>query len=419
MKKIAVVGLGSVGSSVLSGMSKHHSCVGYDIDGRGDWEDVLSSDFAFVCVPTNAGHDDCLDVSIVHEVINRLNRTGYDGTIVVKSTLQPYTMEALHKEFPSQKICYMPEYLREKNALEWFENPDRLVITEPSEIAKSVLDLFTWVNDAVPRIIMTCIEAEIAKLAHNAYIATKVTFTCEIERLCILHNARARKVMNSIWVDRRIGNMAHLEPGLGGFDGKCVPKDTFALAKFDTERNSLLHILKSRGLEDNVRRHHHHAEKLAAALKQKKNSFPSSAFSILASLFMSVITYGLIAGTVILAVIGAGTIGWESTSQLVGETKFLDGNVTLSEGDVVFVSEIVFDSTGVYTTSSHQCYSNYEGGSDCSTTYHDHIKYNWNEYWFYSTNNGLNTCLTDPCDLIGEVQESGIIEVIDWRHANE
>mgnify|MGYP003986713095 FL=1 len=43
MKKISVIGLGSVGTSVLNGMSKYHSTIGYDIDGRGDWQDIVNS----------------------------------------------------------------------------------------------------------------------------------------------------------------------------------------------------------------------------------------------------------------------------------------------------------------------------------------------------------------------------------------
>ena len=98
MKKISVVGLGSVGNSVLNGMSKYHSTIGYDIDGRGDWQGVVNSEFAFICVPTNANRDDSLDMSLVHEVIDRLDKDNFKGTIVIKSTLYPYTMSLLQKE---------------------------------------------------------------------------------------------------------------------------------------------------------------------------------------------------------------------------------------------------------------------------------------------------------------------------------
>ena len=55
------------------------------------------------------------------------------------------------------------------------------------------------------------------------------------------------------------------------------------------------------------------------------------------------------------------------------------------------------------------CYTNYEGGSDCSTTYHDYLKHEWKGYWFYGPFDELRGCLDLPCDVIGEVQESEII----------
>lgn len=417
MKKISVIGLGSVGTSVLNGMSEYHSTVGYDIDGRGDWQEVVNSEFSFICVPTNANRDDSLDVSIVHEVVNRLHEDNFKGTIVIKSTLYPHTMSLLQKEFQTLKLCYMPEYLREKDAQEWFDNPDRLVITEPKQISDPVLELFNWVDESIPRITMQCLDAEIAKLAHNAYIATKVTFTCEIERLCILHNANADDVMRSIWVDRRISNKAHLVPGLGGFDGKCVPKDTYALAKFDSEKKSLFNTLKQRGSAKVVSKNLISAkQKKSMRIWKKKTSLANRIVSFIGNLFFILIIITFI----MLALIGGMAIGeWEEDSLPRGEAKFLDSSNNASAGDIVFTTDVQFNSTGTYTTSSHQCYSNGDGGSDCSTTYTNYIKYKSGNYWFFSYSNNLNICLNVSCDLIGEAQKSGIIRVIDWRVVNE
>ena len=416
MNKISVIGLGSVGTSVLNGMSKYHSTIGYDIDGRGDWQEVINSEFSFVCVPTNANRDDSLDVSIVHEVVNRLYNDNFKGTIVIKSTLYPHTMSLLQKEFQTLKLCYMPEYLREKDAQEWFDNPDRLVITEPKQISDPVLKLFSWVDEAIPRITMRSLDAEIAKLAHNAYIATKVTFTCEVERLCISHDVNPHNVMRSIWVDRRINNKSHLVPGLGGFDGKCVPKDTNALAKFDSDHKSLFNTLKQRGSAKKVK------NKLIVA-KQKKSmrmrKNKTSLVNQIESFLGNLLAFLIIVGVVVLAGIGISAIGWEDDSLPRGDTKFLDSSTNASAGDIVFTTDVLFNSTGTYTTSSHQCYSNGDGGSDCSTTFTDHIKYKSGSYWYFSYSNNLNTCLNVSCDLIGEVQESGIIKVIDWRVVNE
>ena len=100
---------------------------------------------------------------------------------------------------------------------------------------------------------MSHLEAELGKLAHNAYIATKVTFTVEIERLAKTFNVDPVPVMETVWRDRRVLNPAHLTPNKGGFAGKCVPKDTAALAKLDPDPESLLHQLLPRGSDEAYR----------------------------------------------------------------------------------------------------------------------------------------------------------------------
>ena len=199
-----------------------------------------------------------------------------------------------------------------------------------------------------------------------------MTFTCEIERLCTLYGANADDVMRSIWVDRRINNKSHLVPGLGGFDGKCVPKDTYALAKFDSENKSLFNTLKKRGSAEIVNKNLISAkQKNSMRMRKNKTSLSHKIISFIGNLFFTLILVSF----VIFAGIGISAIGWEDDPIPRGEAKFLDSSDNTSAGDIVFSTNVQFNSTGIYTTSSHQCYSNGEGGSDCSTTYTNHIKY--------------------------------------------
>ena len=244
---VGVVGLGSVGEAAFSTFSEHFHTVGFDIDGRGDWNEILASDVVVVCVPTNATADEQLDVSSVMEVAEKLDTGTFSGLMIIKSTLQPGTMDTINKQYPSLRAAYAPEFLREKDAFEWFESPDRLVYSCSSEDETMLLEYFAWIDEDIPRIRMLHLEAELGKLAHNAYIATKVTFTVEIERLADLLGVDPEPVMETVWRDRRVMNPAHLTPRLGGFAGKCVPKDTAALARLDPDSESLLHSLSKRG----------------------------------------------------------------------------------------------------------------------------------------------------------------------------
>ena len=250
--KISIIGLGSVGKAAELGLAEFHEVSGYDIDGRGDWQDVLSSELTFVCVNTDAAEDSTLDMSNVIAVCSKLSEDEYCGLVVVKSTLHPGTMDKMETEHPSLRLAYMPEFLREKDAVEWFADPDRIVISGEQEDMEIALSCFDWVPDSIPRLRMNHLEAELGKLAHNAYIATKVTFTCEIERIAKEFGVDPYPVMESVWTDRRVRNSAHLTPGLGGFDGKCVPKDTAALSSVDSDPNSILKILEDRGSKEAV-----------------------------------------------------------------------------------------------------------------------------------------------------------------------
>ena len=250
--KISIIGLGSVGKAAELGLAEFHEVSGYDIDGRGNWQDVLSSELTFVCVNTDASEDSTLDMSNVIAVCSKLSEDEYCGLVVVKSTLHPGTMDKINSKHPSLRLAYMPEFLREKDAVEWFAEPDRIVISGGQEDMEITLSCFDWVPDSIPRLRMNHLEAELGKLAHNAYIATKVTFTCEIERIAKEFGVDPYPVMESVWTDRRVRNSAHLTPGLGGFDGKCVPKDTAALSSVDSDPNSILKILEERGSKEAV-----------------------------------------------------------------------------------------------------------------------------------------------------------------------
>jgi UDPglucose 6-dehydrogenase len=244
---LGVIGLGSVGSAARETLCDHFNVIGFDIDGRGNWNDILSTDAVFVCVPTNGTQEGQLDMSNIFNVVSSLDEAEFKGLVVIKSTLQPGTMDCIQIEYPSLRVSYVPEFLREKDALEWFQNPDRITYSCRPEDEELLLKCFNWVQSNVPRIPMSNIDAELGKLAHNAFIATKVTFTCEIERISKHFGANPELVMETVWRDRRINNPSHLTPNLGGYGGKCVPKDTASLASIDPDPESLLHHLKQRG----------------------------------------------------------------------------------------------------------------------------------------------------------------------------
>ena len=91
--RISVIGLGTVGIATKLGLGEFHDVIGYDIDGRGDWDEVVSSELTFVCVNTDSTEDSSLDMSNVINVCSRLFGDEYSGLVVVKSTASKFCME--------------------------------------------------------------------------------------------------------------------------------------------------------------------------------------------------------------------------------------------------------------------------------------------------------------------------------------
>ena len=241
-KFVGVIGLGSVGRALRAVMGYFYDVVGYDIMGEYDWSMVLGCEAAFICVQTPEGIDGRLDCSHVDDVLGRLSGDNYQGIVVIKSTLGVGFMDAASAKYPALKMVYSPEFMSERNAFIWTANPDRIVLSGKDELLDYVQHLYSWAESA--RIIRTDFKsAEIGKLAHNAYIALKVTFTNTMESMSESYGASAIDVMKIVYSDRRVASSAHLEPYKGPYGGKCVPKDTTELINAFGDQAKLLRVV--------------------------------------------------------------------------------------------------------------------------------------------------------------------------------
>ena len=442
---IGIIGMGSVGNAVLKGMEAHHAVVGYDIDGRGEWDAILQTKAVLVCVPTDLSRNrKNLNMGPVQEVAARLEENSYKGLVIYKSTLNVGTMDDLVACHPQLRLVYMPEFLREKDAESWFADPDRLVASGDDGDVEEALFLFEWVASTVPRMAMKHMEAEIGKLAHNAYIATKVTFTCEIERLCLLHDVDPHPVMETVWRDRRVLNPAHLTPGLGGFDGKCVPKDTRALASIDFDEpnyEGLLHYVLKTGTKHSVTRTHDRAKR--AARRQPKGKLEKT-FDSVGNIITKTLIIVLILGLFMSWFLGILALAFYPSQQYDSEHYIVDLNdssFNFNEHD--YLTFLSFNSSKrdnettyhTYCWSSYDSpnyyqnredgtgYSNWDDEQECeSYTIHHSVLVNESGNYSFALGGNksfLDDCFETNCLAVGKVREENNkhywVEVTDYR----
>lgn len=223
-RKIGVIGLGTVGRAVYHALDYYHPYVfGYDKEGKGTFKSMLDTDIVFICVPTSKDEDGRLDMSIVKDVLSRLDESEYEGLAVIKSTASLGFFENIASQY-DLRIAYNPEFVTEKRPLQMFVNPDRVVLaTENDKDMNYLKDIYYWCSSRVLE--MSFKEAEMVKIVSNAKIAIDVSFTNEIDGICREHGIDSYAVMKAVWADHR-RTPYWLDPRKGPYDGQCVPKDT-------------------------------------------------------------------------------------------------------------------------------------------------------------------------------------------------
>ena len=126
------------------------------------------------------------------------------------------------------ELCWNPEFLREGHGVHDTLSPDRIVAGVTSARAEAVMrQVYDWQIEAGVELFVTDLAtAELAKVAANAFLATKISFINAVAEVCDVAGADVTMLARVLGADPRIGS-AFLQPGLG-FGGGCLPKDVRA-----------------------------------------------------------------------------------------------------------------------------------------------------------------------------------------------
>jgi UDPglucose 6-dehydrogenase len=233
-------------------------------------EAVAATELTFIAVgtPASAGQIDLKYVeAAASEIGAALRQKTSNHAVVVKSTVIPGTTVGAVRtalERASGKsagegfgLGMNPEFLTEGTAVADFSHPDRLVLGSMDARTHDALDeLYSTFDSAVPRIVTNPTTAEMIKYASNAVLATLISFSNEIARLCsAVGGVDAIDVMRGVhqasyFTMRRGGDSftapitSFIEPGCG-FGGSCLPKDVTALIGQGRDKGLTMSLLQS------------------------------------------------------------------------------------------------------------------------------------------------------------------------------
>ena len=283
--KIGVIGLGKLGCSMFAAFAASgNEVVGFDINvesrnklkrkiqpvletdlqkelefGFENYEIVdkpteviEKSDVIYIIVPTPSLNDGTFDTSYLENVIEGILLVDCcckDKLLVITSTVLPGDTRSKliskvrgHKSLIANiNFCYSPEFIALGSVLNDLKNPDFLLVGEemPNAADKHVQAMMTVVqNKNIPVRRMSIESAEMAKIAINSYITSKISFANAIGITAdSIENCSSKDVLSAIGSDSRIGKK-YLSKGLG-FGGPCFPRDNRAIQQVINKTDGL------------------------------------------------------------------------------------------------------------------------------------------------------------------------------------
>jgi len=232
-------------------------------------EALAEAELIFLCVNTENGPDDSVNLTAVESAVQTAARLSRDGAVLVNRSTAPVGtaqyVRSLIEELrgSSVRVAVNPEFLAEGTAVRDFLEPDRILVgawdgqsvaqlseayapiverSLPPELRPVIID-GQQRSGNVPFVVTDPASAELAKYAANSLLAVRISFINEIAGIAEEVGADITKVALGVGLDRRIGPR-FLRAGIG-WGGSCFPKDIVALRGLAETRGLTARILRA------------------------------------------------------------------------------------------------------------------------------------------------------------------------------
>jgi UDPglucose 6-dehydrogenase len=237
--RIGCIGRGMVGDAIYKGLHDLKNDM-YFYDPKypnSVLNDILDTECVFIAVPTLLNeHNEC-ELSILIKVLDELSTMKYNGVICIKSTVTPGTTQKMIEKYANNKICFCPEFLKERCAYDDFmkNNPVCVVGT----ISESVFTVIKEIHSPISKVfkMVRPVEAELTKYMQNVFNTYRIIFANGFYEVCKHNNVEYESVLNSL-LERKELDEKYMKCNdtMRGPSGPCLVKDTLA---FNAYVNSL------------------------------------------------------------------------------------------------------------------------------------------------------------------------------------
>jgi len=252
---------------------------------------VQNSEITFILVPTPSEKHGGFTTKYAQEAARNIgialkDKRGFH-VVVLTSTVMPGTTEKVIKpvlEKASGKkcgadfgLCYNPEFIALGSVIKDLSAPDAVLIGESDRKSGDILsEMYKTVctnNPPVAR--MSPYSAELAKLALNVFVTTKISLANTFTEICEqLPGGDIDAVTKFLGMDSRIGPK-YLKGGLG-FGGPCFPRDNLAFIYLASQLHTPAWLQEA---THNINRHQN--ERIAKLIRYKLGGFKNKTISFL------------------------------------------------------------------------------------------------------------------------------------------
>lgn len=278
MTAYSIVGLGKLGASMAAAIaSRGHRVIGVDINpeavelvsaGHAPVEEtaleetigahreriaattdcteaIHNTEATFVVTPTPSQPSGSFDIGYTREAFADIglalrDKKGYHLVVLTSTVLPGATRYGLIPVLESNSgkragvdfgVCYSPEFIALGSVIHDFLHPDFTLIGELDQRSGSMLEAIyshVLVNGA-QAVRMSIENAELAKVAVNTFVTTKIAFANMVAEICDrIPGGDVDDVTRALGMDTRIG--PRYLTGALGYGGPCFPRDNQALS---------------------------------------------------------------------------------------------------------------------------------------------------------------------------------------------
>ena len=221
--KHAVIGTGTIGSAWALWLSINEKDVAvYDIDKEKAERTgcrvvdmrTIREEAEIIWICTAEWHLDA--------VLEQLRDT--DKKVVIRSTIPPPYLHNFKKMYNIKHIAHMPEFIREKTAVQDMFNQDRFVIGTTDDALFITLHHMLQ-KTGKPIFWVTPQASSLIKLIANNWLSTQISFWNDMKRLIDTYEGcNAQEIADVVITDKRISRYGSKMTGKP-FGLFCLPKD--------------------------------------------------------------------------------------------------------------------------------------------------------------------------------------------------